>query len=198
MNNAVFSVNQTTPHQLRNARMHEVCGPAAFGFAAAVCAEHEGDVIWIDEVHQVEQVLPAGLKQFCNPGRVVFARARSHLDVLWMAEECLRSKAVPIVLVRLSQSLNFTQGRRLQLAAETGKSLGLLLVGEGAGSNVAETRWQCTPCFDANDSTLQHWQLIKNKSGTLRNWIVNRDEQTHRIVVVSQAGERPGFARASD
>lgn len=181
--------------ELRNGRVHEVCGPIAHSFAMAVCGEREGTVIWIDEMRQSEQVLPAGFMRFCNPGRMVFVQGHSHLDVLWMAEECLRSNAASVIVTRLSKPLDFTQGRRLQLAAETGKSLGLFLVPEGMGSNVAETRWLCAPCFDSNDSTLQYWKLIKNKTGTIGNWIINWDEQAHRIIVVSEAGERANFAR---
>jgi protein ImuA len=187
---------QDSLHKLRNGRVHEVCGPAAHSFAMTICGEHSGTIIWIDEVRQIERVLPAGFIRFCNPGRIIFVRGYNHLDVLWMAEECLRSKAAPVIVTRLSQSLDFTQGRRLQLAAETGKSLGLFLVPEGMGSNAAETRWLCTPCFDSNDSTLQHWKLIKNKTGTIKDWIVNWNEQAHRITVVSKTGERPDFARA--
>ena len=190
--------NHNNFYQLHNGRVHEVCGPSAHSFAMAVCGEHEGTIIWIDETRQVEQVLPAGFMKFCNPGRIIFVSGRTHLDVLWMAEECLRSRAAAVVVIRLSQALDFTQGRRLQLAAETGKSLGLFLVPEGMGSNAAETRWHCTPCFDPNDSTFQQWQLIKNKSGTLRNWKVNWDEQAHRIIVVSKTGERTDFARTAD
>ncbi len=198
MNKNPPTPNSNGLHHLRNGRVHEICGPAAHSFAMSICGEHEGTIIWIDEARQVEQVLPAGFMRFCNPGRIIFVRGSSPLDVLWMAEECLRSKATPIVVTRLSQPLDFTRGRRLQLAAETGKSLGLFLVPEGMGSNVAETRWLCTPCFDSNDSTLQHWKLIKNKTGTIKDWVVNWNEQAHRITVVSKTGERADFARTVD
>ncbi len=200
---------QNNPFQLKNARVHEVCGPAATSFAAVNCAQYDGPILWIDEAHHGERILPNGMMRFCDPGRIVFARGANHLDVLWMAEESLRSKATKIVIVRLSAPLSFIQGRRLQLAAEAGRCLGLFLVPEGMGSNTAETRWQCAPCYDSQndmglkghdfvggDSTLQHWQLIKNKSGTLGEWMVIWNEQAHHINMVSKAGQRPGFARA--
>lgn len=190
--------NQEALHPLRNGRVHEVSGPSAHSFAMTICGEREGTVIWIDDDHQPEQVLPVGFMQFCNPGRIIFVRGSSHIDMLWIAEECLRSRAATIIVTRISRPLDFTQGRRLQLAAETGNSLGLFLLPEGMGSNAAETRWLCSPCFDSNDSTLQHWKLIKNKTGTMGNWVVNWDEQTHRIIVVPETGERPHFACAVD
>jgi protein ImuA len=57
------------------------------------------------------------------------------------------------------------------------------------GSNAAETRWHCAPLFDPDDSTLQRWKLIKNKSGTLKAWDVRWHGETRRIIVVSEAGE---------
>lgn len=187
-----------TLQQLRNGRIHEVCGSARHSLAAAVCGMAAGAIMWIDESGQTEQVLPSGFLPYFNPSRSIFVHAPTTLDLLWMAEECLRSKTTPTVIAHLSQPLNFTQGRRLQLAAEAGKSLGLFLVPKGMGSNVAETRWRCTPYFDESDSTLQHWQLIKNKSGTISNWITRWDEQAHRIIVVSKAGERSLATRAAD
>lgn len=187
-----------SPQQLCSGRIHEVCGPTRHGFVSAISGATKGPVIWIDETQQTEQVLPLGVLSYFDPARIIFAHAPTPLDMLWMAEESLRSKTIPIVITRLSRPLDFTQGRRLQLAAEAGKSLGLFLVPEGVGSNVAETRWHCAPYFDEDDSTLQHWQLIKNKSGTLNGWITRWDEQAHRIIVVSKAGERSCDARALD
>lgn len=198
MNNISTFPNTKPPWPLRNARVHEVCGPSAYGFAAALCGSHKGQIMWLKENWQQEQLLPSGLTPFCNPARIVFATGPTPLDVLWMAEECLRSKAVPVVIVQLSQPLSFTQGRRLQLAAETGNCLGLFIVPEGIKSNTTETRWQCTPHFDPNDSTLQCWQLIKNKSGTIGHWIVNWNAKTRHLIVVSKIGERPLIAGAAN
>ena len=84
----------------------------------------------------------------------------------------------------------------MQLAAQAGHTTGLCLIPEGMGSNAAETRWHCSPVFDptggAADSTLQCWELIKNKSGTLGAWHVRWDAAARRLYVVSPAGERPG------
>ena len=89
--------------------------------------------------------------------------------------------------MELNAPLDLTAGRRLQLAAKTGRSLGIALIPEGMGSNAAETRWQCAPVFDPQDSTLQRWELIKNKSGTLGVWNVRWSASSRRINVVSEA-----------
>ena len=110
-----------------------------------------------------------------------------------MTEEALRSGAVALVIVSLTKPLGLTEGRRLQLAAKEGKSIALALIPEGMGSNAAETRWRCIPHFDADDragdSTLQRWELIKNKSGTLGVWYVRWDRASRRLAMVSPAGK---------
>lgn len=55
--------------------------------------------------------------------------------------------------------LSLTAGRRMQPAAETRGSAGLMLIHEGTGSNAAETRWDCAPMpGTAADSTLHRWR----------------------------------------
>jgi len=174
---------------LKSARAHEVCGAGAFAFAAMICGMGKGSVLWISGGHEPEQLHPDGLARFADPGRFLFARARNHLDTLWMAEEALRSTATPLVVTRISQPLSLTAGRRLQLAAETGQSLGLFLIPEGMGSNAAETRWRCTPLV-GTESTLFEGDCIKNKSGTTNKWNLRWDDATHSIHPVSGPRER--------
>ncbi|MGE4611916.1 MAG: hypothetical protein AAED33_11110 [Paracoccaceae bacterium] len=174
---------------LRSARAHEVCGSGASVLASISCGVSGGQALWISPTHQQEHLHPEGVTQFCEPYKFVYASGKTQTDVLWMAEEALRSDAVKVVVAQLSKPIDLTAGRRLQLAAEGGKTLGVFLIPEGMGSNAAETRWRCSPHFDAKDSTLHRWQLIKNKSGTLGGWIVRWDEQARRVIVVSKVIE---------
>ncbi len=173
----------------RVSRCHEVCGAGGVCFAAIVCGLADNPSFWISEAWQPERLNPAGLATFCDPRKLVFAECKDHLEVLDASEEALRSGAVSVVVSQLSKPLDFRQGRRLNLAAEAGKSTGVFLIPEGMGSNAAETRWQCAPIFDPLDSTLQRWELIKNKSGTLAAWTVRWDAEKRRVIVVSQAGK---------
>jgi protein ImuA len=66
-----------------------------------------------------------------------------------------------------------------------------MLIRDGHGSPIAETRWQAAPVWSTQDSTLQHWWLIKNKRGTSGDWTVRWDDTAHSLTVVSAAGERP-------
>ena len=181
------TLNDSFP--LRQSRAHEVCGAGTYVFASIACGISNGSTLWISHTHQQEHLSPDGVAQFCKPDRLVYASGKTQTDVLWMAEEALRSGAVKVVVAQLTKPIDLTAGRRLQLAAEAGKTLGLFLIPEGMGSNAAETRWRCSPHFDAKDSTLHRWQLIKNKSGTLGNWIVRWDEQARRVIVVSKVSE---------
>jgi len=171
---------------LRAKRAHEICGAGAPVFASIVCGISNGPALWIRPAHQQEHLNPEGVTQFCKPDQIVYASGKTQTDVLWMAEEALRSGAVKVVVAQFVKPVDLTAGRRLQLAAEAGKSLGVFLISEGMGSNAAETRWRCSPHFDAKDSTLHRWQLIKNKSGTLGDWVVRWDEQARRVIVVSK------------
>jgi protein ImuA len=183
---------------LRRGRVHEVCGPGLAGFAAIACASMEGHLFWLREGWREERLNPVGLARFVDPHRLLVAEARNQLDVLASAEEALRDGSLGFVILELSQPLGLPEGRRLQLAAGAGKTTGLCLIPEGMGSNAAETRWRAAPLHDpeGEDSTLMRWSLIKNKSGTLGVWDVRWDHATHRLAVVSPAGERPGSAAA--
>ncbi len=170
-------------------RAHEATGPGAVTFAAIACGLGAKPAMWIHEDWQREILNPVALSEFCDPKKLLLARARNPVDVLAVAEESLRSGAVSTVVAELSQPITLTAGRRLQLAAEAGKSTGVFIISDGAGSNATQTRWHCAPIFDETDSTLMMWNLIKNKSGTLKGWRVRWDEQARRVIVVSTAGE---------
>ncbi len=187
----------STYFPLRRGRAHEVMGASAPCFAAIMCGLGKKPALWITESWQHEHINPSGLVPFCDPQKIILARGQSHLDVLAASEEALRSGALSTLVAELNKPLTLTIGRRLQLAAEAGKTTGIFMISESAGSNAAETRWQCNPVFDAGDSTLQNWKLIKNKSGTLGSWRTRWDEQAHHITVVSEVGERAHFARAA-
>lgn len=183
---------------LRPGRTHEAGGPAAAAFAA-VCAgglAAGARVLWVVEDWQAEGLNPEGYAAFADPAALLVARAADAAEVLAVGEEGLRSGAVALVVMEVTRPLSLTAGRRLQLAAEAGRATGLCLVPEGMGSNATETRWHCTPMADEGDSTLWHWSLTKNKSGTTGLWTLRWDDQARRLLVVSPPAQRPGTADA--
>ena len=177
------------PFPLKPARAHEAQGPGAPFFALAACGVQPKPCLWIAENWQAESLNPHGIAPFLDPARLLLAHTPNQLESLASAEEALRSAAFGVVVTRLSEPLTLFTGRRLLLAAQTGQSLGVFLIPEGAGSPTAETRWHCAPHFSAKDSTLHRWRLIKNKSGTLTEWVTRWDEQARGISVVSKTPE---------
>jgi len=178
---------------LTKSRTHEVCGAGSYVFVFALLAGSGGYGLWIREDWDVRQANPSGFADFIDPAHLTICNANDQVETLALAEEALRSGAVSLVVMQLNKPLGLTEGRRLQLAARDGKSTGLAIIPEGMGSNAAETRWHCTPVFDpdkeAPDSTLQKWELIKNKSGTLGVWHVRWDRASRRFVMVSAPGK---------
>ena len=178
---------------LRPTRVHEVCGPSAASFAAVCGARTQGPVLWIREVWRPESIYPLGLSIFFDPSNLLVAQVKDQNEGLAVAEEALRDGSTPLVIQDISEPISLIQGRRLQLSAKEGKSTGLCIIPDGMGSNAAESRWHCAPMFDPfpqpADSTLQRWELIKNKSGTLGSWHVRWNTASRRLHLVSATGE---------
>jgi protein ImuA len=78
--------------------------------------------------------------------RLVFFRPRSREDLLWGCEQALRCPGVSATLAGIDR-LNDREFRRLQLAAEAGGGLGLLLRPGSAQAEPswAEVRWKVEP-----------------------------------------------------
>jgi hypothetical protein len=85
-----------------------------------------GDGLWVfvDHLHQYHAPGLAALS--LDLQRVVFVRPQRQTDVLWAAEQALRTRGVGAVVCEFDR-LSTAAFRRLQLAAETGGTLGILL-----------------------------------------------------------------------
>ena len=181
-------------------RVHEVCGPAAIPFCLISASQKKGPVIFVDSLKSNEYIYPNGAGCFMDMARLVLVHGASSKEILWITEEALRSGCVPVVISRATGTLSLTAGRRLQLAAEAGQSLGLLIIQEGAGSNAAQTRWHCSPVASSNnrpvdrragsDSTLFHFSCKKNKTGTLGSWMVRWNAAARDIDCLSKSAGR--------
>jgi protein ImuA len=139
---------------LARAAIHEVLAAepgAAAGFAALLLARAarppgttspRGSLLWIAAE---PDAWPPGLAQFgISPADLVLVQARRPRDGLWAMEESLRCPGVAGALLTVAE-LDMTAARRLQLAAEAGGALGLLLrpdTLEAAGATAALTRWR--------------------------------------------------------
>ena len=177
------------PLTLLGARVHEAEGRGRTAFALFQAARTAGPVFWIALAHDQDRLLPAALPQGLAE-RLHLVETRDETDLLWATEEALRSPAVALVIAEPARPLSLTVGRRLQLAAEAGRTTGLMLIQEGKGSHAAETRWQCEPIPGPEDSTRHRWTLIKNKKGTIGPCDVNWDGTASAFHLVPPTGKR--------
>lgn len=171
-------------------RVHEAEGRGRRAFAMFQAARHPGSLVWILPSHAPEIPMLRGLPRGVGE-RLHLIRPVGETDLLWCVEEALRSDPVSLVIAEPSSPLSLTAGRRLQLASEAGRTTGLMLIRQNAGSNATETRWNCEPLpATSADSTLHQWAISKNKKGTLANWTVNWNGTSAAFHMVSEARER--------
>ncbi|NMJ43936.1 hypothetical protein GWK16_22000 [Roseomonas sp. JC162] len=163
---------------LPRAALHEVLAAepgAAAGFAALVLARAGGTVLWIAPE---PDAWPPGLARFgLSPAQLVLVRAPHTQDALWAMEETLRCPAVGAALL-VTGELDLTAARRLQLAAEAGGVLGLLLRPDedNAAPTAALTRWRIGAAPSATNSPHElgdpAWtlDLLRCRSGRPKSW----------------------------
>ncbi len=142
---------------LLRGRVHEGCGPARKALGAMLAGACAGPVLWIGAGWEGERLMPGGLVGFADPGRFIFVAARRAEDILWAAEEALRSGAVPLVVADLIEPPGLTPVRRLHLAAEAPDSAptGLLLTPGTGGAAGVESRWHLA------QAPMGEWRLAR-------------------------------------
>jgi len=151
-------------------RVHEVTGLGGLHFAltAAKRARAQDNAhpsIIIGTARDVHALRPEGLGAYVPPASVTMIEAGRRADILWTAEQALAAKAQAVVLIRIDQGPTLSESRTLQIAAERGGSLGLILIARQARSSACQTRWDCQPVPDGWD-----WTVVKNKTGPVGQW----------------------------
>lgn len=178
------------PFYLRARRVHEADGHGRRAFALFQAVRHPGPLVWIVPAQNPELPMLRGLPRGVGERFHVF-RPVGETDLLWCVEEALRAAPISLVIAEPEKPLSLIAGRRLQLAAEAGHTTGLMLIRVGAGSNAAETRWNCEPMAGmAADSTLHRWIVSKNKRGTTGIWTLNWNGASAAVHMVSEARQR--------
>lgn len=178
---------------LARAAVHEVLAAepgAAAGFCALVLARsraaREGAVLWIAPE---PDAWPPGLARFgLSPADLVLVQAPRRQDALWAMEESLRCPGVAGALLALD-GLDMTAARRLQLAAEAGGALGLLLrpdAEEEGGATAALTRWRVGALAgtgSAHDLGDPRWslELLRCRGGRPQRWDVTWRAAAERL-----------------
>lgn len=128
--------------------------------------------------------------------RSIFVEAADIDERVWAIDLALRCRAVAAV-VGDGSGLNMAESRRLQLAAGAGGVLGLLArpVCELGEISAARTRWRIAPA--PSPMPLPRWtvELLRCKGVQLlseeaRRWVVQRDDATGALNLVSDALDR--------
>ena len=190
---------------LSRAALHEVmatspgCGAA---FCAVLLARTGGTVLWISSGGGGDRPWPPGLARCgLTPDRLVLVRAERWADALWAMEEALRCPAVSGAMLAADGSaaetrLDLTATRRLQLAAETGGGLGLLLRADAVQTEhtAAATRWRIGSLHGGRETALDdpRWQLelLRARGGRPGGpWAVTWREAAGRIELDGTAAE---------
>jgi protein ImuA len=190
--------------------MHELLAgesEAPVGFAAALLSRFtgaSGAVLWCGRTNHP---YAPGLSFYgVDPNRLIFARTATDIQTLWAMEEGLRCPELSAVLGAVS-SLDLTEGRRLQLAAERHGVTALVLRrsyrwGEAAlASSAAATRWKATPLPSPRDGmTLRRWRVerLRCRGAMPGEYIVRWSHAAGGIALAAEAGDGYSTAARSD
>ncbi len=117
-----------------------------------------GALAWLDATRTAYP--PAIFGMGIAPDRLLLLRPQT-ADFVRTAIECLRCPGVSATIALIDAPLTRVQARRLQLAAEAGGGVGVLLRPNHARARpevyAAATRWLVTPA--PGERTIQRWRL---------------------------------------
>ena len=163
-----------------------VAGPAA----------RFGRVVWCDKDRQLH---PPALAALGLPlDRLLVLRPAGAVDELWAMTECLRCRGVGACVATLPR-MSRLQARRLQLAAERGGGVGIVLRPAGAVSwpYAAATRWLVRPA--KGERTVQRWsvELIHGHGGRVgQSVFLEVCRETHHVRAVETVVHRQNQTQA--
>jgi protein ImuA len=131
----------------------------------------------------------AGAARFGLTPESLVVVAASGVDGLWAAEEALRCPAVGAACLIYPKPLDMPASRRLQLAAEAGGGLGIVLVRPEALAqpSAARTRWRVAAAPGVSqhsyDMGLPAWrlELVKAVGGRPGVWDLVWDEEAEGL-----------------
>lgn len=174
-------------------------------FMAGIAARNPGPVLWI--VRRRDLFAPALSQVGLGPERLIHAEARDDAELLAAMEDALRHRGLAAVIGEVRKA-SLTATRRLQLAAEGGTTLALLMhrparLGDDplALPSAAMTRWRIgsapsSPLPVAGVGRAQ-WQveLVRQRGGDPFSLTVEACDETGRCALAAELVNRPDHAR---
>jgi protein ImuA len=187
---------------LARGAVHAVIGDAATGFAARIAGRIDGAVLWCVDAAARAGLYGPGLAALgLDPARLIVARCANRTDMLWTMEEGLRCPALAMVIGEPPGRIDLTASRRLQLAAEVGGGLGIVLgTSQNSGSmppNALESRWRIDPVPARARGC---WRITLERcrgAAAGAQWMVEWDETTGHCDVVATPGDGPVAAQVA-
>jgi hypothetical protein len=153
-------------------------------------------LIWFDPDHTLYP--PALAAMGIDLARLYLVRPKDYAEHLWALAECLRCPAVGAVVASVDR-LSRTDARKLQLAAEQGGGIALLLrpFNKNAHIYAAATRWLIEPA--PGERNVQRWriQLLHGHGGRDRSFVyLEHDRETHLLRTTDQLADRSTESQA--
>jgi protein ImuA len=197
---------------LATAALHEIAGAsaglndaaAASLFAAGIAARLEGPILWA--LRSRDLFAPGLACAGLGPDRVIYAECRSDDEVLAVMEEGLRHGGLAATIGEAGR-IAMASARRLQLAAEEGRTAALLLKrwrrgGEDplAAPSSAMTRWRigCSPStllpFEGLGRARWRVELARQRGGEPFTLIMEACDAQGRLALPARSGDRPDQA----
>lgn len=185
---------------------------AAVGFSLALLARLPAgsarrDILWCQTAAAAQEYgalyLPGFAPFALAPGRLVKLCARRRTDILWAAEEGLRSGALAAVVAEGAPA-DLTASRRLALAAGETRTPCLLLDPQGGGlARAASQRWRIAAApsgpnaLDPRASGERRWEveLLHARGGRPGTWKLAWDDEAHSFRLAAGARDREMEAR---
>lgn len=177
-------------------------------FAAGIAARQTGPVLWV--LRRRDLFAPALYQAGLAPARVIYAEARDDKEVLAVIEDALHHGGLAAIIGEVRKA-GLTSTRRLQLAAEGGTTLTLLMrghikLGEDplAQPSAAATRWRIAPVastpLEIAGVGRARWnvELVRQRGGAPFEVILEGCDETGRCALAAELVDRSDFAHQAD
>jgi protein ImuA len=194
-------------HEIAAATPHPGDDASATLFLAGIAARAWGTVLWV--VRRRDLFAPGLYQAGLAPHRVIYAEAADDAELLALMEEGLRHRCLSAVIGEAKRAATAST-RRLQLAAEGGRTIALLMkrhAREGADPfavpSAAVTRWRVA---SAPSSPLPvagigrarwHLSLARQRGGESFDLTVEACDETGRLALPAALGDRARAPRRS-
>lgn len=174
---------------------------AATLFVAGIAARRAGTVLWA--MRRTDLFSPGLAQAGLTPDRILYAECGRDEDVLAVMEEGLRHGGLAAVVGEAGR-VTMAATRRLQLAAEQGGTMALMLKRWRRGGedplvmpSAAMTRWRigCVPSeplpVPGVGRPRWHVELARQRGGETFQWILEGCDAEGRLALSAESGHRP-------